>query len=277
MTQRSYGCIPSKPHEKAAAPVHPASSAVAPADLPASADLRFTGYMPAVWDQGPLGSCTAHGGGAAYSYELARQRGTRNFTPARLFLYWNERSYEGTTSQDAGASITDTARSLNQYGAPPETDWPYNIGNFAQHPPARAYADGRKRTATSYAQVPQTQAAIQSMLASGVPVIVGILVYASFETPGPAPGTAAIPYPDTANEALLGGHCVLVCGYNSWGVIFRNSWGKSWGPAGGYAAIPWSYILDPNLGFDFWAINVVGVGVAAKVKSWLSRAFGWLA
>ena len=36
----------------------------------------------------------------------------------------------------------------------------------------------------------------------------------------------------------LGGHAVLLCGYNDAGVIFQNSWGEGWG-AYGYGLITW--------------------------------------
>lgn len=39
----------------------------------------------------------------------------------------------------------------------------------------------------------------------------------------------------------LGGHAVLICGYDSTGVYIQNSWGKSWGSKG-FAILPWSLV-----------------------------------
>ena len=40
----------------------------------------------------------------------------------------------------------------------------------------------------------------------------------------------------------LGGHAILLCGYDSVGVYIQNSWGKSWG-ANGFCILPWDEFL----------------------------------
>ena len=46
---------------------------------------------------------------------------------SRLFLYYNERSLEGTTKIDSGATIRDAVLALTNYGICQETSWPYDI------------------------------------------------------------------------------------------------------------------------------------------------------
>ena len=41
----------------------------------------------------------------------------------------------------------------------------------------------------------------------------------------------------------LGGHAVLLVGYDQIGVYIQNSWGKGWGSKG-FAILPWSQVLD---------------------------------
>ena len=41
------------------------------------------------------------------------------------------------------------------------------------------------------------------------------------------------------NSELIGGHAVLVCGYNKDGIIIQNSWGSDWGSYG-FALITWN-------------------------------------
>lgn len=41
----------------------------------------------------------------------------------------------------------------------------------------------------------------------------------------------------------LGGHAVLLVGYDQTGVYIQNSWGKGWGSKG-FAILPWSQVLD---------------------------------
>jgi C1A family cysteine protease len=234
-----------------------------------SVDLRTSGLLPDVWDQGALGACSAHGSGAAYSYELARQHGTKNYLPSRLFIYYNERAANGTIREDSGATITDAIRSLNQHGAPPEQDWPYDISKFTHRPPIAAYRDGETREALQYARVHQTADGLRQALAAGFPVVVGFTVFESFESEAVA-ATGVVPMPNP-NEQVCGGHCVLVTGYSPDGWIVRNSWGTSWGQ-GGYFTLPLEYLLNPSLASDFWTVEMVG---APKRSVW-ARLLRWL-
>ena len=84
----------------------------------------------------------------------------------------------------------------------------------------------------------------------------GFSVYESFESQAVADtGTVPMPAP---GEALLGGHAVLIVGYNDATHRFRvrNSWGPDWGD-GGYFTMPYAYVTDPNLASDFWTVRLV--------------------
>lgn len=227
-------------------------------EVAASVDLRTTGLLPAVWDQGQIGSCTAHGSGAAYSYDLAKQSAGTNFEPSRLFIYYNSRVIENTVASDSGATITDAIKSLNQYGCPPETDWAYNTAKFTTKPPAQAFTDGKLREAVKYARVNQTVADMQACLTAGTPIVIGFTVYDSFESDAVAQ-TGDVPMP-AKSEQVLGGHCVLVVGYtvrngkSVW--ICRNSWGVDWGDKG-YFYFPQEYLTNTNLADDFWTVQSV--------------------
>ncbi len=70
-------------------------------------DLRSN--CPEIYDQGKLGSCTANAIAAAFEYDAIIQNGKDNeFTPSRLYIYYNERLLEGTVQEDSGASISDS-------------------------------------------------------------------------------------------------------------------------------------------------------------------------
>jgi len=72
------------------------------APLPPSVDLRTTGFLPPVFDQGELGSCTANALAALFQYVDQKNTGM-SFMPSRLFIYYNERVIEGLVSVDSGA------------------------------------------------------------------------------------------------------------------------------------------------------------------------------
>ena len=132
-----YGWVPDIPDQRDhlyAAPV------VHLAKLPPKVDLRAQ-CPKVIYDQGQLGSCTGNAIACAIQFERLKQKLKPDFIPSRLFIYYNERAMEGTVDQDSGAEIRDGIKSVAQLGAPPETDWPYQIDEFAAKPPAKAYAD----------------------------------------------------------------------------------------------------------------------------------------
>ena len=61
-----------------------------------------------------------------------------------------------------------------------------------------------------------------------------------------------VPLPNTNIEQLQGGHCMNLIGFDDskqW-FICANSWGTNWGNKG-LCYLPYSYILNSNLAFDF--------------------------
>jgi C1A family cysteine protease len=230
--------------------------AVEPAKtLPPAMSLRT--QMPAVYDQGQLGSCTANSIGAILEFNELKQDEAGATTPSRLFIYYNERLMEGTVKQDGGAQIRDGIKSVAQVGAPPEPLWPYAVAKFAVKPPAKAYTAAKKHEAIRYARVLQDQTAIQNVLASGFPISFGFTVYASFENDVGADGIVPMPEP---TEQVLGGHAVVAIGYKPIrGQLYfecRNSWGPTWADQG-YFWMPAAYLTSASLASDFWVIEQV--------------------
>ncbi len=70
-----------------------------------------------------------------------------------------------------------------------------------------------------------TLTAFKTALYSNNPVLIGVSVYDSFELPSTTK-TGIIPMPDTTTESLLGGHALMVTGYDDTKSLFtiRNSW-----------------------------------------------------
>jgi C1A family cysteine protease len=208
-----------------------------PEKLPTHVDLRAK-CSPVV-DQGELGSCTANAIVSGLREYLLKDKAAW-VALSRLFLYWEERNIEGTVNEDCGAAIRDGMKVLNKIGVCPENDWPYNITTFANKPTNQDVTDAVPYKVSEYHRITSLDH-LKAAVAEGLPVVIGINVYSSFESDVVAK-TGVVPLPDTAKEELLGGHAVLVVGYDNRNnqLIVRNSWGTDWGDQG-YFYLPYDY------------------------------------
>ena len=228
--------------------------------LPPKVDL--TRQCPPVYDQGQIGSCTANAIGAAIEFEQLKQKLPAPFMPSRLFIYFNERSMEGTVNSDGGAQIRDGIKSVAKQGVCPETLWPYDPSPFppnprmAKKPTAACYQEALKHPALQYQRLTPSLNQLRGCLASGYPFVFGFTVYDSFESAAVAKrGHAPMPAP---HEGVVGGHAVMAVGYEDakQRFIVRNSWGPDWGLKG-YFTLPYGYVTEAQLSSDFWTIRLV--------------------
>jgi C1A family cysteine protease len=257
-----YGWKPDLPDQRDFSYSAPYAIAAA---LPAKIDLRPG--CPPVYDQGQLGTCTANAIAGAIGFDQMKL-GKPQFTPSRLFIYYNERVMEGTSSSaDGGAQIRDGVKSVATLGACEEISWPYDDTNtdpapcptcqYAQKPSADCYTEAKQYRIKAYQRLnPALLNTLKGCLASGYPFIFGFTVYESFESDAVAQtGIVPMPGPD---EKTVGGHAVLAVGYDdsTSQFIVRNSWGPDWGIAG-YFMMPYPYLINGQLADDFWTITTI--------------------
>jgi C1A family cysteine protease len=228
-----------------------------PGVLPTSVDLRE--WCSEVMDQGPIGSCTAHGVTGAARYRIIKRNTTYDFAMSRLQLYYDSRANEGTVLSDAGAEIRDVIKMISKNGVGHEDLWPYDITRYVDRPPQEVYDDAIQYKALSYNRVPVGVTALKAALAAGNPVIIGVSLYDSFESDETA-ATGNVPMPKHG-EGLVGGHCMYVVGYGQRPATFtvRNSWGTEWGDKGD-CYFPEGYLGNPGYGSDYWTIDLFGSG-----------------
>jgi len=222
--------------------------------LPTKVDLRVD-TLP-TYDQGALGSCTANAISAAYAFDVLKQKEEAFYIPSRLFIYYNERVIEGTVNQDSGAMLRDGIKSINKVGVCTEDSWPYDISKFTNKPTDSCYKEASGNKSVLYKKVSRSLYDFKSCLASGFPFVGGFSVYESFESKEVAQ-TGKMPMPNPS-ERLLGGHAILVIGYDDDinCFIVRNSWGSKWGDKGHFY-MPYDYLTNSSLSNDFWVVQKV--------------------
>ena len=245
-----FGWVPDLPDQRDFLYAAPAPFQKA---TPPSVDLSK--QCPPPYDQGQLGSCTANAIAGAIEFDQKKANLTE-FTPSRLFIYFNERTMENTVNSDSGAQIRDGIKSVAKLGAPPEKDWPYNIAAFSQKPPDKAFTDAKQHLVVLYQRLIQELNTMKGCLASGFPFVFGFTCYESFEGAEVAK-TGILPMP-ASGEKVVGGHAVLCVGYDDKSQQFtvRNSWGTEWGLKG-YFKMPYAYLTNARLASDLWTIRSV--------------------
>jgi len=196
--------------------------------VPETSDLT---HLTRIYDQGALGSCTAHGiGGAIRGCQIAK--GAPASTPilSRLALYWLERAYLHETDQDAGAYIHLGFQALNTFGFGPEQFWPYSDsdGRWAKQPPLLAMESAfDQRSPVDYQRILSTGGArvddVRRALGAGHLITFGTQVTVDFCNGNVGP--TGILQPPGPGDAIAGGHCMLICGHKPDRFRIANSWG----------------------------------------------------
>ncbi len=235
-------------------------------DLPRSIDLRGTGFLPPIYSQGNLGSCTANAGGAAVQYAIAKS-GIKDFYPSRLFLYYYERAELGTTGTDSGAMLYNIPDVLKNKGICRESTWPYSDdicepqARFKMEPSTEAINEALSHKIGMYHGLVNVEtkntdnpldslADLKTVLAGGTPVFFGFNWYPSFDkTIVNLDSSGIMPLPLNDGKAITeesdDGHAVLAVGYDDTmsppSIIIRNSWSHHWGQEG-YGFMPQQFL-----------------------------------
>jgi len=227
--------------------------------------VDYTAGMPAVRDQGQLGSCVGFAVTAMKEWqekkeheeEMAKgKRGRKKiYNYSEAWVYWNAKKLDPWGIEDEGTSIRYAMKVLQKIGVPTEKGWPYkDINDIDAIGEPERWADLVARWALidSYWRV-NNLSELKIALNDG-PVPIGVPCFYEIFFVG---NDGIVSYPADSNE-IYGGHAVCAVGYNDETKLikFRNSWGKSWGE-NGYGYLPYDYVED--FLWDAWASKDLSV------------------
>lgn len=224
--RRLDGCLPETPS--------PSDYRAVPnlTTLPREVDLRE--HCSPVEDQGQVGSCTANAVVGAMEYQV-RKDGKPAVDLSRMFVYFNARRMSGHETQDSGTKISQGMAAFLAFGAPTETDWPYDPTLLDRIPEDTVYKKALDYVPTEYARVDGFDN-VKASLARGYPVVFAASLPEKFWSDVRATGRAPAPTKAELDAVFndYGSHAMLLVGYdlNQEEFLVRNSWGQDWGEKG---------------------------------------------
>jgi len=203
--------------------------------IPNVADTRS--FCGPIKDQGQEGSCTGHAFSSADEW-INRKYLNRSPILSPQFFYAEELLYDGNFPQDDGSDGTTGCIVAIVKGCCEASVYPYVAGQILQ-PTATQLQNALAYTLGAYHGLVGSKVAL-SVLGDPTPwpVEIGFTVYESFESDTVA--QTGIYSPGTG-EAVLGGHEVLMVGYDIGptptlrpancppAALIQNSWGTGWG------------------------------------------------
>ena len=158
--------------------------------------------------------------------------------PSRLFIYYNSRVFHEGHHSDSGTHIRTAVKGLTKLGAPDEEHWKFSTGIFKvnRRPRWKPYMRGYGRKGGQYHWIlsrdDERIIQIKKAIDEGYPVIFGTSIDRSFLQ---VSNGRPIPKPSDMS-AIIGGHAMLIIGYQKTlaGTNFEivNSWGTGWGNKG---------------------------------------------
>lgn len=195
-----------------------------------------------VKNQGRLGTCTAFSILSSFEYLNKKHKG-RELDMSELFLWYNTRV---SAKMGSGAFLRDVLKYCQKEGMALEHYCPYVMQNWNKEPGFGAFFSSRYFRIKRYEKLFNTKE-IRASLVEGVPVVFGMKIH---EDKLRMDNDSVIQWP---SGRFVGGHAMLIVGYNPTGFVILNSWGSSWGD-GGMAVLPYK-IYNENA-WEAWRFEV---------------------
>lgn len=230
--------------------------------MPGFTALPAAKNMPAIYDQGQEGSCTANAGIAVDEF-IWHQTNAAFIGGSRQLQYTLSLIHDGNFPQDAGSTTSTVLWVLQNQGVGLESAFPYSTKLGTKPSAALLNNAATRKTLHAYAVDNTDHISIKVAISKGLPVIYGGYVYQSIETLN-----SSSYFNPPHKGSPIGGHERVICGYSSklahkvgsktitgWYWV-RNSWSTTWGMSG-YCWEPAVDIENGKINEDFAVVDEV--------------------
>lgn len=232
--------------------------------------------MPPVRHQGKLGTCVGHAAWAIKEWQERQQGDNPESGLSPRFIYQMAKQLDGIPGTP-GTYPRTALQVAQEYGDCPENVFPYSeLPGDINLPtvPSGIIRAGEQYKIKVYSKLSSLDELKRAIVEQG-PTMLCVTVAQNF--------VDAKNYVPAPAGTFLGGHAICACGYDdaiklgpyTGGVLFMNSWGKSWGVDGfcwlPYAAWTEPWWIDQHIGWKFiaemWAC--VDVPWTPKMAKWI--------
>ena len=203
-----------------------------PTEIITAASVDLTAKLPAILNQGQMGSCAAFANTIVGSLARSRAENT-NVVISPAFLYERMLKASNTNCKD-GTYIHTGLETLMSEGAPTITEVPYSDAMCLTG--STAGANGQAAKIGGYSKLePFNRARLKEVLSEGTPVVFGATLPPNFmKWAGPVASGVFKSDNGQAGGPHGGDHAMAIVGYDdskgAWKV--QNSWGTDWGDSG---------------------------------------------
>ena len=223
-------------------------------ELPIKYDLKNN--VKKVYDQQEINSCSANA--TANFIRMSDNKHIINSDISRLYLYFCTRWIDNNKIlpvQDSGATLKGVFEALVQYHYIDEDKYKYEIEKVNSIPPLDIFQEAihqYKNPVISYRRIMPCKYSFKYIISHlKIPILFGMMVYDNFMNL--TKDNDILSLPQKYNE-MLGAHAVVIVGYEEDHLIILNSHGSNFAD-GGYFRMPWEYVLNPDLCFEFYILN----------------------
>lgn len=235
---------------------------------------KFQLHPPRIKNQGAVGSCVAHSIAEVIEFHNEGQEKTDKLMSTG-FIYGNRRN---SAHKGEGMYVRNALANACKYGDAEKTDFPENV----EVPKAIDLFEERFLDLKTWAHYNRISTYFRVSSVQDIK-------YALFNY---GPVVFAVDWRDGANvddkgvlhldpkKKKVGGHCMIIYGWNKDGWLIQNSWGSSWGK-GGRAVLPFDTKLS-----EAWGVTDEVVGGESHVSQpfhnttflrWLAKVINWFA
>jgi hypothetical protein len=231
-------------------------------DLPASDLMGLSPHLPPsishvsklvdILDQDNSNTCVTHAIMQSVQMLVGGKLGSV------LFPYFMGRIATGTQHTDVGSRFRDVFRAMERWGFCLETSWPFDLSKVNVMPnrtachralPAREGDVDR----TTYRRITESGTdridAVKRVVAAGYTVCFGTQIDRDFQRGRFDPEEPQSP----PKGDSVGGHAMLIVGYDARGCLVANSYGKRFG-RDGFFWMSWEWLAWSKLS-DLWVIE----------------------